>query len=404
MKSALHFLLAARHCEIADLEQLANTSELVTAVACFIHALQRERGISSIYLGSHGAQFARQCAGQVGHCDAAARAMRQRLDAIATQPGQARNGSRLFSRVAMVLHGLEALPALRARIARRELLPADAGAAFDKLIAGLLAVVFEAADTASDPAVSRALLAMFNFMQGKEFAGQERALGARVFVAGSIEGTGQQHWHHLVDSQHGCFQVFADHADPAVLRFDEAARDPLVLAEIGRLRGIGCTLRAGADVGLSHEWYRWCTRRIDEMKLVEDRLALHLRRLCGLRIAQARGELRDERAALDALSARMDDAGTPVAIGPHLEHSLLDLVQAQSRRLQALGDELDAVRATLGERKLVERAKGLLMAHRQMTEDDAHKALREMAMNQNRRIVEVAAAVLSLAQVLPAVR
>ncbi|MCB2068245.1 MAG: ANTAR domain-containing protein, partial [Ottowia sp.] len=46
-------------------------------------------------------------------------------------------------------------------------------------------------------------------------------------------------------------------------------------------------------------------------------------------------------------------------------------------------------------------AKGLLMAHRQLSEDEAHKALRQMAMNQNRRLIEVADAVLAMAEVLP---
>jgi AmiR/NasT family two-component response regulator len=59
------------------------------------------------------------------------------------------------------------------------------------------------------------------------------------------------------------------------------------------------------------------------------------------------------------------------------------------------------VRASLNERKVVERAKGLLMAHRLMSEEEAYKALRQMAMNQNRRLVDVAEAVLSLADVLP---
>jgi AmiR/NasT family two-component response regulator len=68
-----------------------------------------------------------------------------------------------------------------------------------------------------------------------------------------------------------------------------------------------------------------------------------------------------------------------------------------------MSDELDAVRATLNERKVVDRAKGLLMAHRSMSEDEAYKALRQMAMNQNRRLVDVAEAVLSLAEVLPGV-
>jgi AmiR/NasT family two-component response regulator len=59
------------------------------------------------------------------------------------------------------------------------------------------------------------------------------------------------------------------------------------------------------------------------------------------------------------------------------------------------------VRATLNERKLVERAKGLLMAHRRMSEQDAHKMLRQTAMNQNRRLVDVAESVLSMVDFLP---
>jgi len=60
------------------------------------------------------------------------------------------------------------------------------------------------------------------------------------------------------------------------------------------------------------------------------------------------------------------------------------------------------VRAALHERKLVERAKGLLMAHRHLGEADAHRLLRETAMHQSRRLVEVAESVLALAELLPA--
>ena len=401
MKTGIAFLLAARQCEIAELEQLAQTSELVAAIARFIHALQRERGISSIYLGSHGAQFTQQREQQIADCLAAEHAVRDHLDRLDTESSHARNGSRLFSRVAVVLHGLEGLPSLRARIARQSPTAGEATAAFVKLIAGLLTVVFEAADSATDPEVSRALVAMFNFMQGKEFAGQERALGASVFAAGYIDGAGQQHWRHLVDSQQGCFRVFADYADPQVQRAEQAGHDPVAMAEVERLRRIGCTVRGELDSRLSHEWYHWCTLRIDAMKVVEDLLAAHLRAACERRIARARADLQDQRAALDALSARGQGAGTPAAFGPHLERSLFAMVQEQSRRLQAMSDELDAVRATLSERKIVERAKGLLMAHRHMSEDDAYKALRQMAMNQNRRLLDVANNVLALAEVLP---
>ncbi|WP_427911658.1 nitrate- and nitrite sensing domain-containing protein [Ramlibacter sp. MMS24-I3-19] len=309
MKSGIDFLLAARHCEIAELEQLAQTGELVTAIARFIHALQRERGISSIYLSSHGAQFTQQREQQIADCNLAEEAVRLQLDRLDTESHQARNGARLFSRAAVVLHALEGLPALRVRIARQALSASESTAALARLIAGLLTVVFEAADTASDPKISRALVAMFNFMQGKEFAGQERALGARVFAAGYVDGAGQQQWRHLVDAQQGCFQVFADLGDADAVQADQAGRNPAVMGEIERLRRIGGTVRGELDTALSHEWYHWCTLRIDEMKLTEDRLAIHLRALCEQRIAQAEAELHDQRAALDALSART--AGGP---------------------------------------------------------------------------------------------
>ena len=66
-----------------------------------------------------------------------------------------------------------------------------------------------------------------------------------------------------------------------------------------------------------------------------------------------------------------------------------------------MSDELETVRASLNERKIVERAKGLLMAHRRLSEEEAHKMLRQTAMNQKRRLVDVAESMLAMADYLP---
>jgi hypothetical protein len=403
MTSGSAFLLAARRCEIAELEDLARTAELVGVIGRFVHGLQRERGISNVFLSSHGSRFAVPRLQQLAECELLEREVRAFFAQLDTDATRARNGARLFSRVAEVLHGLDGLPLLRGRIAALSLSPREATAVFVKLVAGLLAVVFEAADSATDPQVSRALVAMFNFMQGKEFAGQERAFGAGAFAAGSIDADGQQQWRHLIDSQQACARVFTDFCGPEVLRADHASRDPAVIAEVERLRRIACGGRPGPlDPNLSQVWYECATRRIDGMRVVEDLLTLNLRHLCEARIAEARNELRDQQALLQALASEAPPRGDGAApYGPHLERSLLGMLQEQSRRLQAMGDELDAVRASLNERKAVERAKGLLMTHRQMSEEEAYKALRQMAMNQNRRLVDVAEAVLALAEVLP---
>jgi two-component system, response regulator / RNA-binding antiterminator len=65
-----------------------------------------------------------------------------------------------------------------------------------------------------------------------------------------------------------------------------------------------------------------------------------------------------------------------------------------------VNEELEKSRAALNDRKRIERAKGLLMTHRDLSEEDAYKTLRRMAMDQNKRLVDVAEAVLNLADLL----
>ncbi|MBC7608050.1 MAG: nitrate- and nitrite sensing domain-containing protein [Polaromonas sp.] len=402
MKSGLSFLVAARQCEITELEQLALTSELVGAIGRLIHALQKERGLSNVFLSSHGTRFGEQRQQQTAECTQVEQSVREQFDALDTDSSQVRNGARLFSRIAFVLHALDALPALRERVASQALSPTESTAAFVRLISGLLVVVFEAADSATDPEISRALVAMFNFMQGKEFAGQERAFGAASFASGHSDSA-QQQWLHLIDLQERCFQVFADFSDATVSSAWSASQLTDTLADLERLRRIGCTRASGRlDPNLSQVWFDCCTRRIDSMKTLEDLLSTNLRVLCDRKIAQARTELRDQQMILDELS-RQANAASPDAsahYGPQLERSILGMVQEQAQRLQAMGDELETVRSALNERKVVERAKGLLMATRKLSEDDAYKMLRQTAMSQNRRLLDVAESVLAMSAYL----
>ena len=425
MKSGLSFLIAALRCEIDELDQLARTSALVGTIGRLVHALQRERGLSNVLLASGGQRFMAERKAQIAACLHAEEAVRAAFDRLDIEAGRMGHGARLFSRIAWVLPGLDALPELRRRVGALELTAADATAAFVKLVAGLLAVVFEAADGATDPEISRLLVAMFNFMQGKEFAGQERACGAAAFASGRNDGARQQQWLHLIESQERCFQVFAEFSGPVLGELWRASQSSAQLAEQERLRRIACSAPAGVslDPESSQLWFDCCSRRIDAMQAIEERLAADLRLLCGQKMARARAELQAHEALLAELAVepraasaaffdeppRSADGGdrpralaAPAPFGHQLERSVLEMVQEQSKRLQAMSDELETVRAALNERKLVERAKGLLMAHRRMSEEEAHKMLRRTAMSQGRRLVEVAESVLSMAEYLPA--
>lgn len=79
---------------------------------------------------------------------------------------------------------------------------------------------------------------------------------------------------------------------------------------------------------------------------------------------------------------------------------ILDVAIARFREFQALKDELDATRSQLSERKAVEKAKGLLMKHKKIDEDMAYQLLRKMAMDKNKRIVDVAESMINAFELL----
>ena len=435
MKSALNFLVAALRCEIDALDQLARTSELVGTIGQLVHALQRERGLSNVLLASNGEQSTQQRDAQIAECVRLEDAARGAFDQLVADTRRNGDGTRLFSRIAWVLPGLDALPELRQRIGSQQASTTFATASFTKLISGLLAVVFEAADGATDPEISRLLVAMFNFMQGKEFAGQERACGAAAFTSGRNDSARQLQWLHLIQSQERCFEVFSEFSGASLTSQWRASQPAALLAELERFRRIACAALPGValDITLSQAWFDCCTHRIDAMQAVETHLAAELRQRCEHKISEARIELTAHRTlaaqlARETSSAQADQASggpassaffdTPVTATPlagpalpgstqpapygrQLERAVLDMLQEQSRRLQAMSAELDTVRASLNERKLVERAKGLLMAHRRLSEEEAHKMLRQTAMSQNRRLVDVAESVLAMADFLP---
>ena len=80
--------------------------------------------------------------------------------------------------------------------------------------------------------------------------------------------------------------------------------------------------------------------------------------------------------------------------------AVLDMAITRFKAFNDLREELDRARQALGERKVVERAKGILMKERGLTEDAAYTLLRKAAMTDNRRVVDIAQAVITAAGLL----
>ena len=78
--------------------------------------------------------------------------------------------------------------------------------------------------------------------------------------------------------------------------------------------------------------------------------------------------------------------------------SILDLCISRFNAFDRLQTELEQTKSALEERKVIDRAKGILMKAKNLSEEQAYALLRKTAMNENRKIAEVAQSVVTAAE------
>lgn len=400
-----NFLLAAREAEIEALKHLAVGCQQAILTGRLIHELQRERGVSNIYLASGGERFARQHPEQITRSRVAEQAFREGVAALMPGTGSAPAGMRLCNRIAAVLLQLEELDLLRAQVQQQQLQAATLTCWLSELIARLVAVIFELADSCGDPALTRALVATFNFIQGKEYAGQERAWGAIGFAAGQFEAEQLERLMNLQDAQQRSFETFTCYAEAEPLALWHALQATPEHAELLRLRGMFSRLQPTNTVParLSELWYELATCRIDWMQQLESHLEQHLLQTSRDKTAAAEAALKRHRQQLDTLIEAAAQRTVRVNLTPvdellrspereggGLSDTVYDLLLTQARHLEQVQEELAQVRMALDERKQIERAKGLLMQFHGLSEEQAYRQMRQQAMKANIRMVDLA--------------
>lgn len=80
--------------------------------------------------------------------------------------------------------------------------------------------------------------------------------------------------------------------------------------------------------------------------------------------------------------------------------AILDMAISRFNAFARLNRELAEARGALEDRRIIEQAKGILMKNRGLNEADAYSLMRRTAMNQNRKIVEIAQSLVTAAGLL----
>jgi response regulator NasT len=78
----------------------------------------------------------------------------------------------------------------------------------------------------------------------------------------------------------------------------------------------------------------------------------------------------------------------------------INVALARFKEMQSLRDQVDDLQESLEARKLVERAKGILMKRKGLDEREAYERLRQMARDKRRKMKDIAQSIIEAEEIL----
>ena len=241
--------------------------------------------------------------------------------------------------------------------------------------------------------VARSVSVYLSFLQAKELAGQERAVGAVGFAAGRFDAARLRHLAVLGDDQDLYFRIIAAAVTPAQAAFMRRTVAGDAVDAVVRMR------RVAADDGLEGhlggvtgaDWFKATTARIDLLKTVEDRMASDLMaQTAGIRHA-AESELYLSLAAILVL------LGLTAAISTVMIRAIVRPLGALNRTMRRLAErDMTAEIGGLGRKDEIGAMAGSVQVFKDnMIEADRLRA--EQEAQKQRAAAERRAAMLDLA-------
>ncbi|TAH64773.1 MAG: methyl-accepting chemotaxis protein [Rhodopseudomonas palustris] len=257
----------------AEARQVLSITSLAAPIGSLVHELQKERGMSVGFVSSKGQNFADTLPTQQ-------QATSGSLTAFHTSGANSTVSHKGFAEaIDAARRDLDTLTELRRKIVAFQVGGGDVAAAYTRLINSLLTALDLLPSVTSDGGVARAAVAFTAVTRAKEFAGQERANGARAFTAGVapddlalLSGLEMRQAERLQVAR----QVAGSDGQETLRRFEASPENSGVASFRTKLRE---SLKAGESIAVDPKaWFEAATVRIDSMRDVENAFGAALQR------------------------------------------------------------------------------------------------------------------------------
>ncbi|MDP2489856.1 methyl-accepting chemotaxis protein [Vibrio splendidus] len=267
--------------EMSSLNQLTRLSVVYSEL---VHELQKERGMTAGFIGSQGTKFVSELRAQRTSAD---NRRNQRIEYWQSAEIDLPQISRLNTEISQ---SLNQITSIRNRVDSQSIPLSEALGYYTKLNAKLLSVSALIAELSSDATITTETIAYYNFLQGKERAGIERAVLNNTFSKNEFGPGMLVKFISLVTEQNTYFSNFEVLGNPDNVRFFEQQLNDRSVAEVEKLRDVAESKMSGFDVDPVY-WFAQSTARIVQLKKTENELADSLIALTDQKTQQAQSAM-----------------------------------------------------------------------------------------------------------------
>jgi methyl-accepting chemotaxis protein len=249
-----------------EMTSIASLTELSVVYSELVHELQKERGMTAGYLGSKGNKFGDKLKSQRQNTDQ----KRERKTSFWSEQDITLNEVVQLNSSTEQL--LQKLPSIRQQVDSQSISPAEAIAYYTELNKILLSVAALNAGISTDALVTKETIAYYNFIQGKERAGIERAVLSNTFAKNKYGAGVYKKFITLVSEQNTYFDNFSEFSNEDNKRFYTQQLEHSSIKEVNKMRLVANQKQSNFDVDAEY-WFAQSTGRIGQLKKIENHLS-----------------------------------------------------------------------------------------------------------------------------------
>jgi len=268
------FTVVDKYRTSAEMGKVLELADVAPVISAVVHELQKERGMSAGFIASKGVKFAQELPTQRKLTDNKQAALTQILKGF----HDSSFGAGLVGKIAAAKKALTGLADSRTNITGLKITVPQMAGYYTSTIAKFLHIVEEMAGLSTDVHVTNAITSYTAFLQAKERAGIERAMGAGGFGAGQFKPGIYRKFLQLIAMQNTFLSRFAIYASADQKAFLKSTVTGPAVNEVNRMRKIAIEspitgTTEGIDAG---HWFKNITQKINLLKKVEDKVAADL--------------------------------------------------------------------------------------------------------------------------------